>query len=327
MTKSYAVSRGRWTFGAEMGDGKNGPPGVVFCDLDGTLILDNSFHMFLRSAWHLSPSTQRLFLGASIAMRLLGAASGGHSGLKQRALSWFARQDASLRMDIVRDMLPRLAATLSAPVVREIQALRDRGFRVVLATAAPHLYADEIAGWIGADECLASLDVPGPDWRELLGQRKAAACQAWLERQPARPACVVVMTDHPDDLPLVRMADRAAIQTSSRGFEAIAAAVGPHGPQLEQIDVFAEQENGGYWLWFDDRPEGPLDQWEVRTVLSKHRHALLYAGDGRWRRIGPGQPFQKATRRRECPRPPRTNARLVSMLRRRIVRDWFGIFH
>ena len=299
---------------------------VVFCDLDGTLVLDNSFHIFLAVAWSYASAKPRVALALLLGKRALGGWSGGHAGLKRRALDWFAKQPDTWKDAVVANTITRLQTTVSTPIRAVMQTYADGGAVIVLATAAPEVYAAAFAEKMHAADCLATGFAVDPQGRELLGARKAEACQTWLARHGGAPR-VVVLTDHPDDLPLLRLADKAVIQASPAAFADICARLYPTRPVLQHIDPLGAQPGGGYWLWFDDRPNGPLDAWEVRTVLSKHRYAQIYCGAGQWRPIGPGQLLDPAVLRRDCPRPPRARRRLMIHLHRRIKRDWLGVFH
>lgn len=307
---------------------------VAFCDLDGTLVLDNSFHMFMASAWSEARSSLRISYSMQVLPRILGSFSGGHAGLKMRVLAWFARQDPEWQTKVVNRTIARLRRTISVPVLQELRHLQNKGARVVLATAAPEIYALAISQEIGAGDCLATSSLTGPNWYELLGEKKADACRDWLRQHivPNDPGQIIAITDHADDLPLLLIAHKVVIQASPRGIEDICGKLklskpGAYTPEVVTIDVFSPQEGGGYWLWFDDRPEGPVDAWEVRMILSKHRYASLYVGDGIWRPIGPGEPLESTGLRRYCPRPPSSQQRLAIYLRRLLIRNWLGIFH
>lgn len=287
-------------------------------------MLDNSFHLFMARFWALGDAAQRFALVRALAPRLLGRLTGGHAGLKRRVLVRFGRQPARWQAMVVQSVLALCQHTLSDPIRRILAAWQATGARVVLATAAPDVYARALAAQIGAD-CVATSSHVGLEWCELHGPTKLRRCQALAAQMAATQ--VVVITDHPDDLPLLAWADEGVIQADPARFEQMARTLGPDRCALTHIDPTALQEGGGAWLWLDDRPRGPLDDWELRTILSKHRHALLYVGQGRWQRIGPGQSRAPAVLRRDCPIPPPTSQRLRTYIRRRIIRDWLGIFH
>ena len=300
---------------------------LVLCDLDGTLVLDNSFHVFIACCWRRGSITQRLGLLRAVLPRALGPLAGGHRELKRRILQVFARQDQAWRQTVIDATLARLQVTRSEPIMRALAKWRSAGARIVLATAAPDTYAGPLAQSLGF-ECLATPGEVTPGWQELLAKRKATAVRALIDTMPGPR--VIVMTDHEDDLPLLALADTAVVQAPAARFARIAAALAarPGNPlPPEHLDPTVAQEGGAQWLWLDDRPHGPLDRWEVRTILSKHRHALLYTGAGKWQRIGPGRSLAAAVMRRDCPLPPSSRLRLLTHVRRRLLRDWLGLFH
>lgn len=301
---------------------------VVFCDLDGTLVLSNSFHVFIAEMWKGCRGRRRLELVAILATRLPGSVLGGHSGMKRRLLEWVGRQPQDWQAAITERTVEALRPTLSQPVMARLADYREKKAVIVLATAAPLIYAGDIAAIAGADEVLATTAQRGV-FTELIREAKADACAAWMARRGGRHVFrrVVAITDHADDLPLLRMADHVVLQCTRTRRQGILDALRPTGKTTDFIDPVEAEEGGGYWLWFDDRPVGPLDRWEVRTVLSKHRHARLYAGRNAWRRIGPGEPLEPAVLRRDCPLPPPMRHRLGYAICRRVLRDWLGIFH
>ncbi|MGJ8585360.1 MAG: haloacid dehalogenase-like hydrolase [Marinosulfonomonas sp.] len=300
---------------------------VLFVDLDGTLILDNSFHTFVRVLAIVGGRRTRSALFRALVLRLLGRYSGGHASMKRRVLEVYSAEPETTKQTVITQSLQRMSGLLSRPALDYIAAWRAVGAQVVLATAAPDCYAKPLAHQLGFDDCLATASTIGPNWQELLAECKAQACSDWLMCRGIIPAARIgVLTDHKDDVPLLRMATEAAIQCSGASFSEIVKAVGAL-PVLEHIDIVSAQHGGGIWFWFDDKPCGPIDDWEARTILSKHRYAMLYVeGDG-WRSIRHGRELVGACRRVDCPRPPSTKTRVFVSLKRRIVRDGLGIFH
>ena len=301
---------------------------VVFCDLDGTLVLNNSFHVFIAELLKGCRGRRRLQLGAILATRLSGAAMGGHSGMKRRVLEWVGRQPEDWQCDIARKTVEALRPMLSQPVLARLAEYRDRGALVVLATAAPLVYAGDFAAIAGANDVLATTSERGV-FSEPIREAKADACALWMARQGGRQTFrhIVAITDHADDLPLLRMADHAVLQCARSHRQGILHALRLDGETFDFIDPVEAEEGGGYWLWFDDRHVGPIDRWEVRMLLSKHRHARIFTGQGGWRKIGPGEPLEPAVLRNDCPLPPTMRQRLGYAIRRRVLRDWLGIFH
>lgn len=305
-------------------------PSIIFCDLDGTLVLDNSFHVFLSVAWKKSSFPLRIGLVSRMGPRLFGHIFGGHEGLKRRVLAWVSERSESWKSAVVSETLSRLQPTISAPIMLALKKWQQEGAQIVLATAAPELYARPLTERIGA-MCLATSSHVDKNWCELVSNRKAEACKKLMEDlSEDSKGGIYVLTDHIDDIPILRMADKVIIQAPLHEFNSIVTNlvdVGEYCPTVEHIDPTGEEKGGAYWLWIDDRPMGPSDAWEVRTVLSKHRHALLYSGNGLWRRIGPGESLEPSALRFNCPSPPSSRVRLITHLRRRLFRDWLRIFH
>ncbi len=300
---------------------------VLFVDLDGTLILDNSYHLFLWSLWVKGGSTLRVALVRASLARLLRSRH-GRTRMKRSLLHAFTRTTVDRQRAVLINTLSMMRQTVSRPVIERVSEFRDSGWLTVLATAAPDCYAREFARALEFDACLASPAVTKvSEWVELMGPRKADACRAWAEAVAGTADVeIAVISDHCDDLPLLQMASRVVIQAPPDDAVRIIGGL-PVGTLVEQIDPVGPDEAGGIWLWINDRAMGPYDAWEVKTILSKHRYALMYEGDSRWRRVLPGQSLTGAARRVECPLPPTPRDRMSVAARRFIVRDHLGVFH
>lgn len=249
--------------------------------------------------------------------------------MKRFILQKFGEADLGSQRVIVKRTLDKMDWTLSRPVLQKIAAYRDEGWCTVLATAAPECYARPFSEAFGFDDCIASPPVLGDEpWEEMIGLRKAESCKAWADAIALDGiAEFAAITDHPDDLPLLRLASRVVIQAPPKDADWLVGHLSC-ATDVFQIDPIGGcGDRGGMWLWIDDRPAGPCDVWEVRTLLSKHRYALLYRRDFRWERALPGDSLDDAAIRIDCPRPPTAMARVSIAARRRIVRDFLGIFH
>ncbi|MFE4955955.1 HAD family hydrolase [Streptomyces sp. NPDC056653] len=298
-------------------------------DLDGTLVLGNSFHEFLGRLWQHGGLAARRALLVIVICRALSRGVRARQLMKLRAVKLYSRLDPTRAEAVLAATVDACLAQISAPVLSLVRSRADAGWRVVVASAAPAAYAEVLAARLGFDDCLASpMTSDRPD-DELIGERKAAAVRAWLGEEATMSAGgsvpLMVMSDHRDDLPLMALADEVALQGSAGERAAIEAQLGQ--PVAFSLDPLEKQEDGRLWLWFDDRPSGPHDIWEVTTILSKHRYALLYAGEGTWQRVLPGSSLAAGVQRSSCPRPPSMRQRVGIVARRRIVRDRLGIFH
>lgn len=300
---------------------------VLFVDLDGTLILDNSYHHFLWSLWVKGGSTLRIALVRAFLVRMLRSRD-GRTRMKRSLLHAFARTSADCQRAVLTNTLAMMREAVSRPVIERVSAFRDSGWLTVLATAAPDCYAQEFARELKFDACLASPAVTqASEWEELFGARKADACRAWAETVVGTADTkIAVISDHRDDLPLFQMASRVVIQAPPEDAARIISGLAV-GTVVEQIDPVGPEETGGIWLWMNDRARGPYDPWEVKTILSKHRYALMYQGDSRWGRVLPGQSLIGAVHRVDCPLPPTPRDRISVAARRFMVRDQLGVFH
>lgn len=298
---------------------------VVVVDLDGTLVLGNTFHEFLLNLWQFGGLFGRSRLILAFARRAFSRSDLARQVMKVSVVKIHRQLPADRRQRVVKATVDSSRRQLSAPVMSLIEEARTRGDRVILATAAPAAYAEPLSEVLGFDTCLAtSVDASQPD-DELLGERKAEAVRRWMDGNSVSTGRLVVVSDHPDDLPLFRMADEYVLHADERTQASIEGSLPL--PAAIRFDPLAAEPDGGIWLWFDDRPLGPLDRWEVVTVLSKHRYALVYVGNGRWARVQPGDSLAQVVCRTTCPRPPSVRQRVLTSTRRRVVRDRLGIFH
>lgn len=304
----------------------SGGSSVVFVDLDGTLVLGNSFHEFLGALWRGGGLGVRVLMVQAFLLRCARGGS-GRLAMKARLMKAFEGSSPERQDIIVGAVLGRLRRMISFPVLQRVRDLAEAGWIPVLATAAPDYYARPFTEELGFfRDCLATPPVAGVAWREFSGDAKADVCAKWLAASGGAER-IAVITDHADDLPLLRQADHAVLQAWGESLQTIQAALRP-GLRVEVIDPVAPQEGGGYWLWFDERLSGPHDEWELKTILSKHRYALIYsAPPGRWVRIGPGDPVTDATHRVYSPPPPSLTSRFAIAFHRALIRDALGIFH
>lgn len=299
-------------------------PSVAFVDLDGALVLENSYHSFvLAMLSHGQPSTRRA-IGRCMIRRLSN--KDGRVAMKRRLAQAFVGQPADIRARVVSSVVERMHGAVSQPVLHLARDWQSAGATLVLATAALDVYARPIALSLGFDDCIATPTCVDGDWVEAFRETKAELCDRWLADSQERSGRVAMITDSCDDLPLASRASIAVFQGSNVGYDTFRSKLSGETWSLH-IDAVGAQAEGGYWLWFDDAPSGPHDRWEVETILSKHRYALLYRGAGTWGRIIKCQDLPGAVKRHDCPLHPSITDRLAVMCRRQIIRDGLGIFH
>lgn len=178
--------------------GVGGGGRAVIVDLDGTLVRVNTLHLYLRMGLRRLVHRCALHRAAAVAalllLRKLHLIS--HEAMKYRSISLIG-DDAAFKADFAR----RVADLHNDAVERYLAEARERGCRVLLATAAAGDYVPLL--WSG--DYIAS-PAGGPDLR---GERKRDAVAAWLAARGLAPAAV--LTDSAADLPLALWArDRAA---------------------------------------------------------------------------------------------------------------------
>lgn len=180
----------------------NGRDAIVI-DLDGTLTQCNSFREYILAAVPQLLRRGRIVAAsdvcAAVAARKLRLTS--HSRMKRRIMKaagpWLSGADMERLAD-------KLIQRLNDTVAVMVSKARSRGDAVILATAAPRAYADIIARRLGLDECIATENPDaGGEWKENVGAEKLQRVAESLGRRGWRLTAVV--TDHHDDLPLLRL--------------------------------------------------------------------------------------------------------------------------
>lgn len=99
---------------------------------------------------------------------------------------------------------------------QRIAADRAEGYRLVLATASPDFYVNEIAALLGFDAVIATRQFRHPggaysnriDGENCYGQEKLARILQWLDG-PRSKCEVRFYSDHHSDAPVLEWADRA----------------------------------------------------------------------------------------------------------------------
>lgn len=185
---------------------------IVVVDLDGTLVRRNTLHQF---ALYALGHGHALSVGWWLALRRLRLVS--HRRMKHAMLR------ATLRMDTAP-----LVESLLAQVSPRVMALMDRhpGAEMVLATAAPDVYALPLARRLGV-RCVAT------PWTPRLEQYVECRGTEKLRRvRELGQEIVAVVTDHSDDMPLLALegVKRYLVCPSASTLEAVA------GLEYERVD-------------------------------------------------------------------------------------------
>lgn len=161
---------------------------LMAVDLDGTLLAGNSLHAYIRSGFRCGGIGVKLRLAAILALRRLKLIS--HLTMKRRALAAICPGER-LRSDFVSRVRPLVRPEVMSLIERH----RAAGGAVLLATAAAGGYVS----WIWEGDFVAT----DPAARvECRGEEKLRRVLAFAGSRGLRLG--VVVTDHPDDLPLLR---------------------------------------------------------------------------------------------------------------------------
>ena len=175
----------------------------VVVDLDGTLLRDNSLRMMVRFMTGILIRRRRygyvLRIAMLLTLRRLRVIN--HVRMK-RPLHEMALGELSDE-DILR-FADQLHGSLDHRLMERLEKYRSKGYRLLLATAAPDLYPGSLAEVLGFDGCIATpLPEATSPYIETRCERKRDLC---LSRAAAEGWSIsVVATDHADDLPLLEL--------------------------------------------------------------------------------------------------------------------------
>ncbi len=173
-------------------------------DLDGTLLNTNTFRDYLSFCGSAALHDFRLDICLKILwwvmLRKIRLIS--HSRMKEVLLDGTASfMGRKSRLDV---FVEKEMTYLDPKTQRIMEPYRNRGYLLVLVTAAPAFYAHSIAEFLNMDLCCATQlpsEVVIGQWKECVGENKVDALKRMLQIHKAE--LDVVITDHDDDLPLL----------------------------------------------------------------------------------------------------------------------------
>lgn len=184
---------------------------VLICDLDGTLLRSNSFPRWVRyllcGSFPGLPPVQRATLCARVAAELALRKAGfmQHAVFKRSLQRQFQSALASSDTDLVlHSLVEHLAFELRPNVLGVLELVRRGQVDAVLATAAAEEYALPLGRRLGFQHVLAT-GGHGGVWRENSREAKRDRTLEWLEARGKSAQRYVFLTDHEEDLPLMRV--------------------------------------------------------------------------------------------------------------------------
>jgi phosphatidylglycerophosphatase C len=211
---------------------------IAIYDLDRTLLRAPTFTPFLIFAAR-SIAPWRLALLPIWILAMAGYRAGLYSRKTLKQFGLWLLAGGTLPNHIFAPLIAefarqRIARDYGAAARQSIVMHRDRGARIVIATAAPEIYAGEIGRQLGITDVIATRHKsasrpPGYlakiDGENCYGAEKLRRVENWLSAQGlARADCdIISYSDHPSDAPLLNWSDRAVLVARSTRQAALAA--------------------------------------------------------------------------------------------------------
>lgn len=175
---------------------------AVVVDFDGTLYRGNSFEdcvkMTLKGClkkWHIASA---LRISTWVALRKLRLVS--HARMK------YQLQPVLEKRYDKQAFLLHLRLHINQEIWEECLQYRALNYHLCLATAAPEFYIESLAENMNFDSYCATprSQVPYNQWKENRGESKKEHCLQLLAQADA--SLELLITDHADDLPLLKVA-------------------------------------------------------------------------------------------------------------------------
>ena len=208
-------------------------------DLDRTLTILPTYTPFLLFAARTRAPWRLLFLPLLLPVAILYALKLVPRRTMKQAMHRLALGGALPERDAARlaDRFAQhlVARGLYAEGVALIEAERQAGRRVLLATAAPHFYTAALARRLGIADVVATASswqggclVPAIGSANCYGPEKRAMVEAFLDRAgiARADAHIRFYSDHASDVPMFELADEAIAVNPSAKLRGIAAARG-----------------------------------------------------------------------------------------------------
>lgn len=174
---------------------------TVVVDLDGTLFSTNTFEHYI--LFVIKESLKQfdvwtvIYVTILVVLRKLRLIS-THERMKYIILKQSARYANQERM---RKLVGTLVKFENECVVKKMQELKEKGYVLLLSTAAPKPYAEIISSDYGFDYFCATEIPEGKEWRENVNKQKKKNTIELINSFDGKLS--VLITDHYDDIPLL----------------------------------------------------------------------------------------------------------------------------
>lgn len=180
---------------------------AIVVDLDGTLLKTNTFVHYIKYVCGKALLHGNVFvviwMCLLVFLRKIRMIS-SHENLKRRILVCSKQYS---KEDNMKELALKLCQYENQNVLVIMDKYREQGYAVVLSSAAPEGYAKWIAKQYMFDFACATKMSVNSDWRENVGEEKKLNTQLLLEENALTLS--VLITDHYDDLPLLRIEKEA----------------------------------------------------------------------------------------------------------------------
>ena len=176
--------------------------GATFVDLDGTLLTDNSMHIFMR---RLPGMLRRKGAFGSAMASLWWTSLRSLRAVSHHDMKWHLTKIARRHLEDEdwEELAGIMAKSINPSVADYIESRRSRGCVTYIATAAAEEYAVPLCRLLGYDGTLATKFTEDlSDYEELSRHAKHDAIERLMQDENLRLESF--LTDHTDDLPTAK---------------------------------------------------------------------------------------------------------------------------
>lgn len=201
---------------------------AVVVDLDGTLISINTFKVYIEYACKVAFRNGRLDICVLLIWNVLLRKSRliSHEVMKYHILRATNGLMTRKRLEILVD---RLLLSISQDVINLCYRYREKGYFILLSTAAPESYATLISEKLSLDGvCATAIPKRRTGWKENVRNIKCENTISYLKNRDL--SLDILITDHYDDLPLldIHKERNILVRPSKKTIEFINKNVIPH---------------------------------------------------------------------------------------------------
>jgi len=159
----------------------------------------------IRARFDHLPLINRVSIGSAAIRALIGRKCGltTHLGLKRRLQELWQSATQGDNGACAKRLIDELKSHVRPEVVGVLKALESDEFDAVMATAAAGDYALPLGRALGFKHILAT-PAWGTEGEENIGENKLKSLLAFLAQQGWQDRPRILLTDHRDDLPLIR---------------------------------------------------------------------------------------------------------------------------